>query len=221
MKYLIFIILLFSKISFSQSIKIDSIYTNAVKELEHSNFGKAEIGFLKIISIDSNYLDTYYNLGVTYLKQNIRDKAIFYFQKSAKLMDYESAKILIDELKVKLEYADFIGLEFVDKPPIFVFEEKTYVLFDKKSLPIIEQIVKSKLKKSEIVKKSNFKGAVYIKLEVNKLGEMICEIQKGSGIQSLDNEIKKIYEENIHCIPAQYNSKDVGVGAWNMPVRFK
>jgi tetratricopeptide (TPR) repeat protein len=221
MKPLILIFLFISKVSFSQKARLDSLFSVSLVKLENSEFVKAEEGLLKIISLDSNYVDAFYNLGVLNLKQNKNQKAIYYFQKAAKLQDIDAAKILKYELKVKLEYQDIMNLEFVDQPAIFEFENKRYELFDAKSKAIIDKIIRKKLEKSMIRKKTKYIGIVYIKIEVDKVGKIICTIQRGSGNSDIDKEIKSIYEDNVHCIPAKYDSKDVGVGTWVMPVTFK
>lgn len=222
MKYLLLVFLVISKleITYSQNISLDSLYNSATKDYQNSKYLEAENGLMEVIKIDSNHIDALFNLGGINLKLERLNKAIFYFQKAAKLKDYEAAKILVKELNVKLENTEFINIEFVNEPPTFEYKSKSYIAFDSESLKLFNRIIEQHLKASIIIGKSKFKGTVYVKFEIDKTGKLNCQILKGTGDLHVDEEVKEMFENSVHFVPAKYDSKNAGVGTWNMPVRF-
>ena len=203
----------------SQNIKTDSIRNKAVLLYQHSDFINAEDEFKKIIEIDPDNLDALYNLGVINSQLGKQKESVNYFQKCVKLRDRESAKILKEDYKVPIEYSDFMHADDVDELPQFLYKTKYYKIVDKGALNnTFLSVLQKELKKSELVRKSKFSGKVFLQLEIDKRGKLICIIQKGTQNLNLDNGIKTILENTFEFIPGKYQGLDVGVWAWVLPL---
>lgn len=203
----------------AQLNQVDSIQQLASTCFQNNDFVNAKTQFEKIIRFDSVNVDALYNLGVVNLKLNDKPIAIRYFQKAVTLRDRESAKILKETLNQKIDYSDFMHTDDVDKQPTFVYKDKEYPLMDQYGLNSkLVANISSGLKKSHLIKSSNFSGRIIVQIEIDKTGKLICTIKKGSGTDNIDLEIKQLIENSGQFHPGVYQNRNVGVWAWTMPV---
>ena len=68
------------------------------------------------------------------------------------------------------------------------------------------------------MKDSNFSGKIYVMIEIDKSGKLICQIKKGSGSDDVDSDIKQIIENSGEFVPGEYQNKNVGVWGWTIPI---
>ncbi|WP_291856375.1 hypothetical protein [Marinilabilia sp.] len=202
-----------------QSQKLDSLKQIALTYFQKNDFVNAEKQFEKIYLVDSLDVDVVFNLGTLNLQLDNEKDAIKYFQKAVSLRDRESAKILKKNLNQKIEYSDFMHTDDVDKQPKCIYKNKELDLIENHNLnsKLISIITKG-LRKSKIIKDSNFSGRVYVMIEIDKSGKIICQIKKGTDSEEVNSEIKQIIENSGLFIPAKYQNKDVGVWGWTIPI---
>jgi tetratricopeptide (TPR) repeat protein len=198
---------------------IDSMLHVALQFYKYNNLKSARSEFLAIYQIDSLNKDAVYNLGVTNLNLGNEEEAINYFQKGVRLRDRESADVLKIKLKKKIEYADFMHYDDVDEQPKYFYKGQMLDLIEKKGLnEKLKTLLLKEIKKSRVVKRSNFKGKLYLNLEIDKSGNLICSVMKGSGNNVLDAEVKRIIEASAKFLPGRYDSREVGVWGWVLPI---
>lgn len=202
-----------------QSQNLDSLKQIALTYFQKNDFVNAEKQFEKIYLVDSLDVDVIYNLGILNLQLGNEKDAIKYFQKAVYLRDRESAKILKDNLNQEIEYSDFMHTDDVDKQPKYIYKNKELDLIENLNLnsKLLSTITKG-LRKSKIIKDSNFSGRVYVMIEIDKSGNIICQIKKGTNSEEVNSEIKQIIENSGLFIPAEYQSKNVGVWGWTIPI---
>jgi len=212
-------ICLLSQYSFSQSTKIDSIRNIAISYYQNNDLINAKVQFEKISEIDSSNVDALFNLGIINSQQNNNKRAILYFQKCVVLRDRQSAKILKDNYKVRIAYSDFMHFEDVDVLPKYIYKKDTLNFIN--GINLNDKFLKSinkKLKKSDVIKKFKKKQRIFVRLETDKNGRIVCRIIKGSGIVEIDDEIQSIFENSNNIIPGKYEGKNVGVWSWVLPI---
>ena len=198
---------------------IDSMLHVALQFYKYNDLKSARNEFLAIYKIDSLNKDAVYNLGVTNLNLGNKEEAIFYFQRGVRLRDRESADILKIKLNKKIEYADFMHYDDVDEQPKYIYKGQMLDLIEKKGLnEKLKTVLLKEIKKSRVVKRSNFKGKLYLNLEIDKSGNLICSVMKGSGNNELDAEVKRIIEASAKFLPGRYDNREVGVWGWVLPI---
>ncbi|MCL2683136.1 MAG: tetratricopeptide repeat protein [Bacteroidales bacterium] len=157
-----------------------------------------------------------FNLGAISSQLGKREEAIEYFQKCMWLGDKEAAKIL----RENYNNFDFMFADEVDELPKFLHQGKLYELNTEENMFKFSSIIRNNFENSPLLDKLNYSGIVYLRLVIDKNGKMICIITRG--IQSdVHDEIKSIVENAFMLImPAQYQSMDVGISAFILPIRL-
>jgi hypothetical protein len=200
-------------------VDIDSMLHVALHFYKNNDLKSARNEFLAIYQIDSLNKDAVYNLGVTNLNLGNEEEAINYFQKGVKLRDRESDDVLKVKLKKKIEYADFMHYDDVTELPKYIYKKQTLDLIEKKGLnEKFKSVLQKEIIKSKVIRRTHFEGKLYLNLEIDKRGNLICVILNESGNHELNKEIKRIIEGSAKFVPGKYDDKEVGVWGWVLPL---
>jgi len=221
MKYLLqaLILLLFSSSIVGQSNNLDSLKQVALSFYQKNDRESAEKIYQEIILYDTLDIDVIFNLGIINLELGNEKEAIYFLQKAVILRDREAAKILKEELSQEINYSEIMHADDVDEIPKYIYKDKELNLIEDSGLnhKLTSTIIKN-LRKSEVIKDSNFSGKIYVTLEIERDGSLICKVLKGTGSEKVDIEIKTIIENSGKFSPGKYQNIDVGVYGWNWSV---
>lgn len=96
--------------AFSHCIYANTDFSQGVAALEAKDWPKAEALFQRVLSVNPNAVEAYYNLGLLKLRQNQYGWSLGYLYKALDIHPgYAPAKVALSEVKEKISVENFAG----------------------------------------------------------------------------------------------------------------
>ena len=168
--------------------------------------------------LGKNYLDK----GKAFLEFNNIDSANHYLQLAVQNRNSEAINLLRQELQIDIEYHDIMPKDIIDENPKFLHKNKEYPIHNNDytaNAKLMTQIRKVLLS-SDVLKKSKFTGRVFLELIIDKEGNFIGDLKRGTGNKALDKNIIDQLRNKLKFKPAIYKGQNTGAWGYIIGLKF-
>lgn len=229
--------LLFTQIAISQnnldkSIEAEQLADKAIDALAEKKYALAKELYNKVIEINSNDKNIWFNLAIAELNLGENNSACEHLYKAYTLNDSEAAKLIMKYCP-DFRNGTIKSINDVEVMPKFTYEGKEFPLFEKNNNfytlnPAYTKILAKEFKASKIAKEKIFGKVprVIIEMTVNRYNVFDTKINIMGGKKE-DEEIIKKEIQSILRYSVTYTSakhKGVSVDLWEkfaLPLSFK
>lgn len=230
--FLITVLFISLNLGAQNNSKIDSLMQKANIAFKNNKLDTAQNLYKKVIKLDTNFINAYYNLAMLEYSSKRYKNAISLLKKCQSLGDLcvhdkirEISKYINDpEYLSTIDTTKYLSFTEVDEYPLFIYKGKPcYFMKKDKINPRFINQVKKLVGKIKVTKDVLKYHSLYFNLRIDKNGRSHWTLLKKNKFREIThytNKVEKLLSKEIKFIPAKYKGKSVGVDRFTFPLGY-